>query len=69
MTRLVSDKEILVAIKEHQGENLTVRKLQQLLGYHSTQTVHKRLKILEDKGLIKRESVKHTVIEVVKDIY
>lgn len=69
MARLVSDKEILAVIKEHQGENLTVRKLQRLLGYHSTQSVHTRLKVLEQKGLIKRQVVKRSLIEVLKDIY
>lgn len=53
--KLVSDEEILEMIKKHEGENMTVRRLAQLLGYSSPSSVHNRLERLEAKGLIKRE--------------
>ncbi|MBU5311886.1 MarR family transcriptional regulator [Tissierella carlieri] len=52
---LISDQELLDVIKKHEGENMTVRRLAQLLGYSSPSSVHNRLEKLEAKGLIKRE--------------
>lgn len=67
MEPLVSDKQILEVIKKYQDENLTVRKLNDLLGYNSTGSVHHRLRSLERNGLIKRKIIRKTVIEVVKN--
>ena len=50
--RKVSDKLILDTIEAHEGENLTVRILGDLIGLYSSSSVHYRLKKLEKKGLI-----------------
>ena len=50
--RKVSDKLILDTIEAHEGENLTVRILGDMLGLYSSSSVHYRLKKLEKKGLI-----------------
>lgn len=66
--KVKSDKEILEIIKAHPGENLTVRRLCQLLGYKSSGTVQERMDRLEEKGLIERKIIRETHIEVLKDI-
>lgn len=65
--KLVSDEEILEMIKKHEGENMTVRRLAQLLGYGSTSTIHERLVKLEAKGLIKRERLSLIKVREVTD--
>lgn len=65
--RLVDDEQILEIIRKHQGENLTVRKLMNLLGYYSTSTVQGKLESLEKNGLIKRKVIRKSIIEVVCD--
>lgn len=63
MDRLVDDEQIIEVIKKHQGENMTVRNLMDLLGYYSTSSVHRRLKRLEMEGRIKIRRI--TTIEVI----
>lgn len=65
--KLVNDEEMLDAIKKHEGENMTVRRLQALLGYGSTSTIHERLVRLEAKGLIKRERLSLIKVREVTD--
>ena len=48
----VTDKQLLDVIECHEGQNLTVRILASLVGLKSTQTMHKRLKKLEQAGVI-----------------
>ena len=50
--RKVTDKLILDTIEAHEGENLTVRILGDMVGFHSSSSVHYRLKKLEQAGLI-----------------
>lgn len=50
--RKVTDKLILDTIEAHEGENLTVRILGDMVGFHSSSSVHYRLKKLEKMELI-----------------
>lgn len=63
---IVSDKEIIAVIKKHQGENLTVRRMCELIGYSSTSTMHARLKKLEKTGVI--QTKKKTEIHVLREV-
>jgi len=65
--KLVTDDQIIEVIRKHQGENLTVRRLMELLGYYSTSTVQQRIEKLETQGLIKRKMIRKTVIEICND--
>jgi uncharacterized membrane protein len=63
---IVSDKEIIAIITKHQGENLTIRRMCELIGYSSTSTMHARLKKLERNGVIR--TVKKTEIQVLREL-
>lgn len=65
---LVSDKQIIDVIQKHRCENLTIRKLMKLLGLHSTSAVHRRIKKLEENGLITVRTVRMTIIDVGSNI-
>lgn len=60
--RKISNQEILEIIKEHHGENLTVRRMSELVGYTSSSTMQDRLKEMKGRGLIK--VARKTTIEV-----
>lgn len=60
----VTDKQLLDVIECHEGQNLTVRTLASLVGLKSTQTMHKRLKRLEQAEVI---AIKTGTFITVKD--
>ena len=48
----VTDEQLLEVIRCHDGQNLALRILANLVNLKSTQTIHRRIKELEKKGLI-----------------
>ena len=58
----ISDKQILEVVKKHKEDNLTVRRMCELIGYYSTGTMQPRIKEMQKRGLIKVE--RRTTIEV-----
>ena len=51
--RKTTNQDILDIIKNHQGENLTVRRMCELVGYTSSSTMQARINEMKDRGLIK----------------
>ena len=59
---MVTDKQILEVIKKYKEENLTVRRMCELIGYQSPGTMQPRIKELQKRGLIKVQ--RRTTIQV-----
>lgn len=60
--KMVTDKQILEVIKKYKEENLTVRRMCELIGYQSPGTMQPRIKELQKRGLIQVQ--RRTTIEV-----
>ena len=60
--RKTTNQEILEIIKKHKVENLTVRRMCELVGYTSSSTMQARIQEMKDRGLIK--IMRKTTIEV-----
>jgi len=60
--KMVTDKQILEVIRKYKEENLTVRRMCELIGYQSPGTMQPRIKELQKRGLIKVQ--RRTTIQV-----
>lgn len=61
---LVTDEQILEALRTHEGEHMPVRRLSEILGYYGHSAVHSRLKDLESRNLIEIKYIRKTEITV-----